>query len=129
MSSFQGLSAIMLSLITSIAAALAPAPEARIPFTDHGGIYNWRVLDDRTVLIQSVTHQWYKATLLSPCIDLPFAERLGFESNPDGSFDKFSSIELPHQHCPLISLVETPPPPKKAKAKAPAPATPPGPAN
>lgn len=37
------------------AAAAAPNPpaaEASIPFADHDGIYNWQVIDDRTVLIQ-----------------------------------------------------------------------------
>jgi hypothetical protein len=97
------------------AANTAPAPEASIPFANHGGIYNWRVVNDRTVLIQSQSRRWYKATLLSSCIDLPFAERLGFESNADGSFDKFSMITARHQRCPLISLVETAAPSKKLK--------------
>jgi hypothetical protein len=30
----------------------APAAEASIPFADRDGIYNWQVIDDRTVLIQ-----------------------------------------------------------------------------
>ena len=111
------------------APAQTPAPEAQIAFANHGGIYNWQVVDDRTVLIQSQDRKWYKATLLSPCFDLPFAERLGFESNSDGSFDKFSAIQLRNQKCPLISLVETTAPAKKVKAKksgaAAAPATPP----
>ena len=97
------------------AASAAPAPEASIPFANHGGIYNWRVVNDRTVLIQSQSRRWYKATLLSSCIDLPFAERLGFESNADGSFDKFSMITARHQRGPLISLVETAAPSKKPK--------------
>jgi hypothetical protein len=107
------------------APAQTPAPEAQIAFADHGGIYNWQVVDDQTVLIQSQNRKWYKATLLSRCIDLPFAERLGFESNSDGSFDKFSSIQVRSQKCPLISLVKTTAPAKKVKAKkpgAPAPA-------
>ncbi len=102
-----------------------PAPETRIPFANHGGIYNWQVINDRTVLIQGQNRKWYKATLMSSCFDLSFAERLGFESNSDSSFDKFSSIKARGQNCPLISLVETTPPPKKVKAnKAAAPAAP-----
>jgi hypothetical protein len=52
---------------------------------------------------------------MSPCIDLPFAERIGFETNPDGSFDKFSSIKVRNQRCPLVSLTKTAPPAKKSK--------------
>jgi Family of unknown function (DUF6491) len=100
------------------AASAAPAPEASIPFANHGGIYNWKVVNDRTVLIESQSRRWYKATLLSSCFDLPFAERLGFESNADGSFDKFSMITARHQRCPLISLVETAAPSKKSKPAA-----------
>jgi hypothetical protein len=101
-----------------------PAAEAQIAFANHGGIYNWQVLDDRTVLIQSQSRKWYKATLFSTCFDLPFAERIGFESNSDGSFDKFSSIQVRNQKCPLLSLVETTAPPKKVKVKKAAAAAP-----
>ncbi len=102
------------------AAPNAPAAEASIPFADHDGIYNWQVIDDRTVLIQGQNRKWYRASLMSPCFDLRFAERLGFESNANGSFDKFSSITVRGQNCPLTSLVEAPPPPRKVKANKPA---------
>jgi hypothetical protein len=98
-----------------------PAAEASIPFANHDGIYNWQVVDDRTVLIQGQNRKWYRASLMSPCFDLAFAERLGFESNPNGSFDKFSSITVRGQSCPLTSLVEAPPPPRKVKANKAAP--------
>jgi hypothetical protein len=114
-------SAVVLCLLACTALAdtpaAVPAPQAQIAFANHGGIYNWQVVDDRTVLIQSQNRKWYKATLFSPCFDLPFAERLGFESNADGSFDKFSSIQVRSQKCPLVSLVETTAPAKKSKAK------------
>jgi hypothetical protein len=124
---------IMSSAIADTPAAPGtPAVEAQIPFANHGGIYNWQVINDRTVLIQGQNRKWYKATLMSSCFDLPFAERLGFESNSDGSFDKFSSIKARGQNCPLISLVETTPPPRKVKADkaaaAPAAAAPASPA-
>jgi hypothetical protein len=101
--------------------------EARIPFANNGGIYNWRAVNDRTLLIQARNRQWYKATLFAPCIDLPFAERVGFESNRDGSFDKFSSITVRRQSCSLSSLVPTAVPAAAAKAPktaVPAPAAP-----
>jgi hypothetical protein len=79
-------------------------------------------VNDRTLLIQAQNRQWFKATLFAPCIDLPFAERVGFESNADGSFDKFSSIRVRNQKCPILSLVPTEAP---AKAKSPKAAVPP----
>jgi hypothetical protein len=104
----------------STAAPGAPAPEARIPFADKT-IWNWQVLDDRTVLIQDRGRKWYKATLIAPCFSLPSTERLAFRSNPGGTFDKFSAILVRGQRCPLISLVAATAPPKKSKAKSPDP--------
>ena len=100
-------------------AAAKPAPqEARIAFANHGGIYTWQVLDTKTLLIQSQSRKWYKATLMSSCFDLPFAEALAFETNPDGSFDKFGAVTVRGQRCPLVSLVDSPPPPKKKGKQA-----------
>jgi hypothetical protein len=95
----------------------APPAEARIVFSGRN-IWNWQVIDNQTVLIETTSHKWYKAKLLSPCIDLPFAERVGFKSNADNSFDKFSAIEARGQRCPLVSLTETQAPAKKVKKKA-----------
>jgi Family of unknown function (DUF6491) len=94
----------------------AAAPEARIPFANKGGIWNWEIVDDKTLLIQDRSRKWYKATLLMSCSNLPFAETIGFESNANGSFDKFSSIQTRQQRCPLASLVATTAPPKKSKS-------------
>ena len=93
----------------------AAAVEANIPFANHGGIYTWQVENDRSVLIQSQSRKWYRATLFSPCFDLPFSETLGFETEASGSFDKFSSIRMRGQTCRLTSLVETAAPLKKQK--------------
>ena len=102
----------------SAAAAPAPAPEAQIPFAKRN-IWNWQVVDDQTVLIQDQGRRWYKATLFGRCINLPFAERIAFDSNPGGNFDKFSAILYRGQRCPLRSLVATSAPPKKSKPKKP----------
>jgi hypothetical protein len=83
-----------------------PAPQASIAFASKN-IWNWQVIDNRTVLIETTSHKWYKATLLSPCIDLPYSERIGFQSNADGSFDKFGAIQTRGTRCPLISLTAT----------------------
>jgi hypothetical protein len=115
------------------AAASAPAApaapvEARIPFANHGGIYNWEVENDRSILIQSQSGKWYRARLFNSCFDLPFSERVGFVTDSSGAFDKFSSIRVRGQTCHLSSLVETTAPAKKSKkpdkpAPAPAPST------
>jgi hypothetical protein len=101
------------------AAAQAPAQETQIPFASKGGIWSWQVVDNKTVLIESRGRKWYKATLFSNCINLPFSERMTFVPNASGSFDRFSTIRVGSQRCPLSSLVATSAPPKKSKpAKA-----------
>ncbi len=96
------------------AAPSAAAPkEASIPFANHGGIYNWGVVDNQTLLIQGRNRKWYKATLFAPCSNLPFAQTIGFKTNAGGSFDKFSSIVVRRRRCSLTSLVEIPPPVKQ----------------
>jgi len=97
-------------------------PEAQIPFAKKN-IWNWQVVDDNTVLIQDNSRKWYKATLFGTCINLSFADRLGFDSGPGDTFDKFSAILVRGQRCPLKSLVETAAPPKKSKPKKPEPVT------
>ena len=106
---------------SSTAAAPAPAPEVRIPFAKNN-LWNWQVVDDQTLLIQDQSRRWYKATLFGHCINLPFAERIAFDSNPGGTFDKFSAILVRGQRCPLMSLVATSAPAKKSQAKKPEPA-------
>jgi len=102
--------------------ASSPAPEAQIPFANKGGIWKWQVIDNKTVLIESRSRKWYKATLFGNCINLSFAQSMAFVSNPNGTFDKFSAIRAGSQRCPLVSLVETAAPQKKSNAKKSAPA-------
>ena len=97
------------------APATAPAPEASIPFANHDGIYTWQVENTRSLLIQGQNRKWYRATLMSSCFDLPFAEQVAFETNPSGSFDKFSAVRVRSQRCPVTSLIETTAPAKKIK--------------
>jgi hypothetical protein len=111
------------------AAADGRRPEARIAFADHGGIWNWQAVDRDTLLIEGRDRRWYRAELMGPCTDLPFAQAIGFQSNPTGDFDKFSAVIVRGQRCSLRSLTETAPPatargrhpPKPASATAPLP--------
>jgi hypothetical protein len=99
------------------APAATPQPEVQITFANHGGIWDWNVVDNRTLLIQDRSRRWYKATLMVTCVDLPFDQKLGFESNIDGSFDRFSAIQTRGQRCPLMSLVRTDAPVSKKSKK------------
>ena len=81
--------------------------EARIPFAALGGIRNW-VADGETALyIEGNHNQWYYAMLLGHCLDLPYAERIGFVMEPDNSFDKFSAIVVRDHVCHVKSMVKS----------------------
>ena len=90
----------------------AAAAEARIPFANHGGIWNWYAENRDTLYIQGQDRKWYRADLMTPCIDLGFADRIGFVTNPDGSFDHFSEVLVRGQRCPVKSLTRSGPPPR-----------------
>lgn len=119
----------MKSLILAAAAALtlagggaqaAPSselrePQASIPFVNHGGIRNWQATDSRTLFVQDSRRQWYRATLFSPCFDLPFAIAIGFETRGIDRFDKFSTVRVGRDRCQVSSLTPSDAPPSRAK--------------
>ena len=72
---------------------------ASITFADMGGIKDWRSDSSRDLYVESLQGQWYKATFFGPCFELPFAERIAFVTEPDGSLDKFSSILVNGDRC------------------------------
>ena len=96
----------------SSASLASPQAQAVIPFANLGGIYDWAADGTRGIYIQSINRHWYYAKLLGPCIDLPFALRVGFVTEPgNGNFDRFSSILVRGQECPVVSLTRSGPPP------------------
>jgi hypothetical protein len=92
-------------------------PQASIPFVNHNGIRDWRAADSRTLYVQDQRRQWYRATLFAPCVDLPFAQTIGFETRGIDRFDRFSSIRVRGERCSVSSLELSAPPPPKMKRK------------
>jgi hypothetical protein len=94
-----------------------PAEEARIPFVDFGGVYNFRAYDDETVYIQDRHRDWYRAEVIGPCRGLPWAERIGVDTRGSPTFDRFATLLVEGERCQLTSLVRSEKPPKRRKAK------------
>lgn len=84
--------------------------EARIPFADHGGIRDWHAESSDVLLIEARGGRWYRAELMGHCLDLRFSTALGFETNHDGSFDRFSTIHTRNDTCHVRSLTQIPEP-------------------
>jgi hypothetical protein len=69
------------------------APEAWIPFADHGGIWNWEADGERGLWVQSSHRTWYYGAFSGPCVGLQFHEALKFRFSPSGTLDRFSEVE------------------------------------
>jgi hypothetical protein len=62
-------------------AVLAAAPAYANPrCLELGQIYNWKALDDKTLIVENDTHDKFKVTLLATCPGLSFKEQIGFKS-------------------------------------------------
>lgn len=106
--------ALGLAAAPAFAHASQPAPaahEVSIPFINMGGIRDWRSDGDRIIYLQDNGRHWYKATLMSPAIDLPFTEAIGFDTGPVDTFDHFSSVVIRGQLYAVQSLVRVDGPP------------------
>lgn len=93
--------------------------ETSIPFIGTIGLYNFEADGDRGVWLQDQQRRWYYATVVGPCTDLPFANRIGVDTRFGGTqLDRTGTLLVDRQHCPLLSLVASNgPPPKAKKAK------------
>jgi len=88
----------------------SPPPEASIPFADAGSVTDWRADGDQAVYFEDVHGQWYRADLMRPSFDLPFAEAIGIDSGPVGTLDRFGAIYVDGQKYQFQSFqkVESP---------------------
>jgi hypothetical protein len=102
---------LLLTAGTAMAADTSQAKEASIPFADMGSIRNFDPVDSHTLYVEDVHGQWYKASLMGPCIDLPFATAVGFDVGGTRTLDRFSSVIVNGQRCAVESFVATDTPP------------------
>jgi len=102
-------------LSASAGAAPPPPPRAEIPFADQGGVDDWDAVSDREIWFEDLHRHWFRAALMTPAIDLPFAEHIGIDARPTGTLDKFGGIYVHGRHYTFASFEVMPgPPPKKA---------------
>lgn len=98
---------LLMTAGTVMAADTGQPKEASIPFADMGSIRNFDPVDSHTLLIEDVHGQWYRASLMGPCIDLPFATAVGFDVGGTRTLDRFSSVIVNGNRCAFESLVAT----------------------
>ncbi|HYD14166.1 MAG TPA: DUF6491 family protein [Allosphingosinicella sp.] len=97
-----------------VSAPNAQAEQVRIPFASFGTIRNFRPVGDDVVYLQGTHRRWYRAELNGPCISLPAALRIGFDTRFNGStLDNTSTLIVGSgERCRISSLTraEGPPP-------------------
>lgn len=99
--------------------AATTAPESKIAFVQHRGIYSWQAVNDSRLYVQDAGRQWYQVDLLGPCTGLEFADRVRFmPSDPAGDFDRFSWIQMRGQRCKVQSVKKVEPPTRFVKSSA-----------
>lgn len=113
-------------LATGLWAALI-APAAAAPSClEIGQIYNWHANDDKTLIVEDNWHQKFKLSLMAPCINLTFKERVGFKTI--GGFTGLSCLSKGDEvlvrdpgfpeRCPIIGIVPYTPDMEKADKAA-----------
>lgn len=78
--------------------------DARIPFGARE-IDSFRLGRDGSLLLRVSPREWYRAVVWAPCQrDLRFEEHIGFGDRFSTSFDRFSTIVVDGNRCPIESL-------------------------
>lgn len=74
-------------------------------------IYNWKALDDRTVIVENDFHRKFKLTLLTACLHMQYHEELGFKSFGGTTLsciskgdDIISASPIGPQRCPIKNI-------------------------
>ncbi len=117
------------SLVFSLAAALMPlsaaaadepakAPrdidaEASIVFPSDATIRNWRADRERGIWVQDRRGDWYYGQFAGLCRDLDFAHAIGVDTRGASRLDRFATLIVRGERCPLVSFVHSAPPPSK----------------
>jgi hypothetical protein len=104
LSAALGLAAAIPMISTQARAAPACLELARI--------WSWKVIDDKTLIVEDDTHQKFKMTLMGFCHNLAFKERIGFKSVGGGELSCLGmgdyvlahDIAIPDR-CPITSVV------------------------
>lgn len=89
------------------------AAEASVPFANRR-IRSFRSLDPHSVYLRVSANRWYLARTATFCRELPYAIGIGVDT-VGSTLDRFSTLIVAGERCPLTSLVRSGPPPKKVK--------------
>ena len=106
---------LLAAALASPAVAAPPAaPEASIPFANHPrAIRTFEAVGDDILYLQDRQGRWYRAELGGPCIGLRWANGIGYDTRGGLSLDRFSTILVGDERCPIVSLTRSEAPPRR----------------
>lgn len=91
----------------------APGVEASIVFPSNSSIRDWQADRDRGIWIQDRRGNWYYGVFAGYCRDADFAQAIGVETRGAGRLDRFSTIVVRGERCPLSSFTTSAGPPSR----------------
>lgn len=100
-----------LVIVTLAATLLSTSTFAAGVCLRQANIYNWTALDNRTVIVEDDFHKKFKLTLMTPCLNMQFHERLGFKTFGGSQLacvskgdEILSGSPIGPQHCPISKI-------------------------
>lgn len=98
--------------VAAVTIAVSTSAFAAPSCLELGRIWNWKVIDNKTLIVEDDTHQKFKMSLMGYCPDLPFKERIAFKSVGGselsclgtGDYVLAHDVAIP-ERCPITSVV------------------------
>lgn len=118
--------ACIAALISTSAIAQPAATIGNRACLRFGEIYNWKALDNKTLIVEDNWHRKFRLGLMGYCEGLQFKERVGFKSRGSTSLscmDPGDDILINQtgtgpQRCPIATITNYTPDMEKADAAA-----------
>jgi hypothetical protein len=82
--------------------------DASINFVNHGGVWDWHADSKDVVYFQDRQHQWYRAELMMPAVELPFVHYIGIDGGAVDRLDKWGAIYVEGRRYPFRSFEKVP---------------------
>ncbi len=67
-------------------------------------LISWQPVGDLSILLEARLNEWYWLDVDGPCMDLPFAQTIGFKTSMNALQARFDSLIVAGQPCRIRSI-------------------------